>query len=66
VWIKEDIFAMDSEAENHKSATGKILNDLTALHGNVSRTIAKQKRQHFLRISFSLYAFFLAQQSTTF
>ncbi|XP_075569178.1 coiled-coil domain-containing protein 175 [Pelecanus crispus] len=30
--IKEDIFAMDSEAENHKSATVKILNDLAVLH----------------------------------
>nr|XP_009669029.1 PREDICTED: coiled-coil domain-containing protein 175 [Struthio camelus australis] len=30
--IKEDIFAMNSEAENHKSATTKILNDLAVLH----------------------------------
>ncbi|XP_025943075.1 coiled-coil domain-containing protein 175-like [Apteryx rowi] len=30
--IKEDIFAMNFEAENHKSATAKILNDLAVLH----------------------------------
>nr|XP_025970706.1 coiled-coil domain-containing protein 175-like [Dromaius novaehollandiae] len=30
--IKEDIFAMNFEAENHKSATAKILNDLAELH----------------------------------
>ncbi|XP_010285868.1 PREDICTED: GRIP1-associated protein 1-like, partial [Phaethon lepturus] len=30
--LKEDIFAMNSEAENHKSATVKILNDLAVLH----------------------------------
>eukprot|EP00075_Anas_platyrhynchos_P006086 XP_012963737.3 coiled-coil domain-containing protein 175 isoform X2 [Anas platyrhynchos] len=29
--MKEDIFAMNSEAENHKSATVKILNDLAVL-----------------------------------
>nr|XP_047922212.1 cytadherence high molecular weight protein 2-like isoform X3 [Anser cygnoides] len=32
VQMKEDIFAMNSEAENHKSATVKILNDLAVLH----------------------------------
>ncbi|XP_065492418.1 cingulin-like [Caloenas nicobarica] len=31
--MKEDIFAINSEAEYHKSATVKILNDLAVLHG---------------------------------
>ncbi|XP_010213346.1 PREDICTED: myosin-6-like [Tinamus guttatus] len=30
--IKEDIFAINFEAENHKSATAKILNDLAVFH----------------------------------
>ncbi|XP_063188807.1 uncharacterized protein LOC134514659 [Chroicocephalus ridibundus] len=33
--IKEDILAMSSEAENHKSATVKMLNDLTVLHDHL-------------------------------
>lgn len=41
--MKEDIFAMNSEAENHKSATVKILNDLAVLRGNVLITMSKQK-----------------------
>ncbi|XP_040415871.1 spindle pole body component 110-like isoform X1 [Cygnus olor] len=35
VQMKEDIFAMNSEAENHKSATVKILNELAVLHDHL-------------------------------
>lgn len=38
---------MNSEAENHKSATVKILNDLTVLHGNMLIIILKQKSDIF-------------------
>lgn len=41
--MKEDVFAMNSEAEKHKSAIGKILKDIPVLHGNISTIILKQK-----------------------
>lgn len=60
--MKEGIFAMDSEAEHHKSATVEILNDLAELHGNMLTTVQKVT---LLRIS-SCPCVFLAQQSATF
>lgn len=57
---------MNAEAENHKSATVKILNDLAVLHGNMLIMVSKQKSLIFKRICFHPYVFFLAQQSTTF
>lgn len=38
---------MNAEAENHKSATAKILNDLAVLHGNMLIMISKQKKFNF-------------------
>ncbi|KAM9556762.1 coiled-coil domain-containing protein 175 [Guaruba guarouba] len=35
--MKEDIFAVNSEAEKHKSAIGKILKDIAVLHDHLQK-----------------------------
>lgn len=64
--MKEDIVAMNSEAENHRSATARLLNDLAVLHGNVLMRIPKQNWGFLKKSIFQSLYLFLAQCSTTF